>query len=90
MHDITGSISKLSFSSTKLSTAKQIISAKKCFTTRQIKELVKLMTFEGDKLDLAKYAYDYCVDTNNYFLVNDVFDFDSSKTELSNYVQGKH
>ncbi|MFM7683799.1 MAG: DUF4476 domain-containing protein [Bacteroidota bacterium] len=45
--------------------------------------------FEETKLDFAKFAYDYCFDVNNYFLVNDAFTFDSTKDELNEYLQTK-
>ncbi len=89
MQDIKKSINAASFDNTKITTAKQILSAKKCFTVAQIKEILALFSFESSKLEVAKYAYDFCVDKSNYYQVNDVFSFSSSKDDLSNYVQGK-
>lgn len=59
--------------------------AKKCFTVSQIKSIVKTMSFENDKLEVAKYAYDYCIDKQNYYQLSDVFDFSSSTTDLMNF-----
>lgn len=89
MTDIKKSINAASFDNTKVTTAKQILSAKKCFTVAQIKEILGLFSFESSKLEVAKYAYDFCIDKSNYYQVNDVFSFSSSKDDLSNYVQGK-
>ena len=62
---ILESIKKEAFSETKVSLTKQILSSKNCFTTSQIKEMVQLFDFEEPKLEIAKYAYDYCIDKQN-------------------------
>ncbi len=54
--------------------------------TQQVKELVQLMSFEKNKVEFAKYAYRYTTDRNNYFIVNDAFNFGTSKTELTRYI----
>lgn len=76
-------ISKQSFDETKLSTAKQVISSN-CLTAAQIKEIMLLFSFEETRLTLAKEAHSRCVDKNNYFLLNDAFNFSSSVEELNN------
>lgn len=81
-------ISKQSFDNTKLSTAKQIVSAN-CLRATQIKELVAMFSFENTKVDLAKYCYAYCYDPQNYFQIYDVFSFSSSTDEVSKYINGK-
>jgi hypothetical protein len=78
-------VSKESFDETKLSTAKSILAAN-CFNTEQVIQICKLFSFEANKLDFAKFAYSKTTDQANYFKVNNVFDFDASKTELNNYV----
>jgi hypothetical protein len=55
-------------------------------STAQVRELIQLMSFEQNKLELAKFAYRYTTDRNNYFMVNDLFSFGNSKRELSNYI----
>ncbi len=82
------SIRSKTFESTKLEIAKQITDAN-CFTAQQIKELVKVFEFEATKLEFAKYAFPHCYDKNNYYKVNDAFDFEASMTDLSNFVKGK-
>lgn len=79
------SIQKLSFSSTKVSQVKTIMNTR-CFTANQIKELMKLIDYESGQLDIAKYAYDKCIDKKNYFSINDVFSYSSSINELNNYI----
>nr|WP_294906247.1 DUF4476 domain-containing protein [uncultured Lacibacter sp.] len=53
---------------------------------QQVKELAYLFSFEQGRLDFAKFAYRYTTDRSNYFVVNDVFNFGNSKTELTRYI----
>ena len=80
-------ISKESFDSSKLTVAKQVVSANP-MTADQILDICKLFTFESNKLDFAKFAYTYCVDQNKYYLLNEAFSYESSKRELNNYING--
>ncbi|MBE2247582.1 MAG: DUF4476 domain-containing protein [Candidatus Competibacteraceae bacterium] len=88
-NQIISSIKKESFASTKMSVAKQALQAKKCFTVAQIKEILRQFSFEDNRLDLAKFAWDYCTDRDNYFQINDVFSFSSSTEELNRFLQSK-
>jgi len=56
------------------------------FTSVQIRDLVKAISFDNKKLALAKSMYRNCVDKNRYFMVYDAFDFESSKRELMDYI----
>ena len=80
------SISSSTYDNTKMAIAKQAIS-QNYFTTAQVKELLQLFTYEASRLDLAKYAFSRATDPGNYFSVNDVFTYSSSKEELSRYIQ---
>jgi len=79
-------IEQASFEDSKLSTAKEIAAAN-CLYAAQVAEICKLFGFENTKLTFAKYAYKRCIDPQNYFKVNNVFDFDASKTELSSFIR---
>lgn len=59
-------------------------------TTAQITELLDQLTFEDTKLSLAKSAYAKVTDPQNYFMVNKVFTFSSSVSELSDYILHYH
>jgi hypothetical protein len=74
------------FENTRLETAKQIID-QNYFTSKQVKEMVLLFTFENIRLDIAKYAYGKTVDKGNYFVMNDAFTFNSNKEKLSEYIR---
>ncbi|MFT4899401.1 MAG: hypothetical protein ACI9U0_001197 [Flavobacteriales bacterium] len=61
----------------------------KCLTTNQISKLLKVLSFEVDKLDLAKKAYSKVADPENFKSINSIFDFDDSKNELQKFIEGK-
>lgn len=80
------SIKAKSFDDSKLTMAKQIIGSN-CMLSSQIKELMLLLTFESNRLDLAKFAWHHNLDKGNYFKLNDAFTFESSIDELNQYIQ---
>ena len=75
------------FDSGKLNVAKQAISSNP-MCVHQIATICRMFSFENNKLEFAKYAYPYCTEQNKYYLLNDVFSYESSRTELGNYIQG--
>ena len=78
-------IGNTSFDESKLTTAKSI-STKNCLSSDQVVKICNLFSFEESKLVFAKHAYKRVTDQKNYFKVNDVFSFDTSKEELSKFV----
>lgn len=82
------SIADKGFDDTRLSTAKQVVKAN-CMSTNQIVEVMGTFGFEETKLEFAKYAYDYCTDKNNYYLISDAFSFSSSTDELNEFLESK-
>ncbi len=81
-------IKNQSFDETRLKTAKQVVSAN-CLNVDQIMAIANTFSFEDNKLDFAKYAYDYCTEPRNYFKLNGIFSFSSNAEDLSDYVQGR-
>lgn len=86
---LKATIQSKSFESTKLTVAAQALQAN-MMSAQQVKELMDLMSFESTKLTLAKAAYGRTVDRQNYYLVDDAFDFESSVTELAQYINSYH
>lgn len=82
-------INNQSFESNKLDIAKQATGANH-LTAQQVLELTRLFDFESTKVEYAKLAYGHTVDRNNFYLVNDAFDYSSSVTELSDYINSWH
>jgi len=56
------------------------------FTVAQAKQLIQLVSDERNRLELAKSAYGNITDTENFNLMYDVLTSQSSKNELSIYV----
>lgn len=73
------------FDESRLKTAKQI-AQNNCLNTNQIVEICKIFGFEETRLDFAKFAFDACVEPQNYFKVNNVFSFSSSADELNDFI----
>ncbi|EGD34862.1 MULTISPECIES: DUF4476 domain-containing protein [unclassified Capnocytophaga] len=54
------------------------------YTCAQIKPILALYSF--DKLQMAKHLYTLCADKGNFFTVYDVFNFDSDRNALMDFV----
>lgn len=83
---LISSIGKKSFGDDKLTLAKQAISSN-CMSVVQVKGVMNVLGWEDNRIDFAKYAHSRCVDPQNYFQVNDAFEFESSIEELDEYIR---
>ncbi len=54
----------------------------KCLTSMQLKKLLQELSFEEDKLELAKKAYKTISDPSNFGIIKEVFDFEDVKKEI--------
>jgi hypothetical protein len=80
------SLRKESFESGKLQFAKSMtVSGPIC--VEQIMQICNAFSFESTKLEYAKFAYMYCSDKNLYYMVNNVFQYQSSKDELTKFIR---
>lgn len=52
----------------------------------QVRDLMSLFSFESNRLELAKFAYRYTIDPENYFLVHNALHFSSSSRELNRFI----
>ena len=59
-----------------------------CLLSTQTKEIVTLFYSESDKLEAAKHLYDYTIDKDNFAIVFELFEWDSSLKELNEYILG--
>ncbi len=79
-----------SSSTTRLNIAKQQLPRYKCYTSKQMKEIVALFASSTDKLILAKFAYDYIADKENYFFeVSPLLPSSTDRQTLSTYIASK-
>jgi hypothetical protein len=87
-HEFDGlihTLGRMSFESSRMQVARQAIASNN-FSSRQIVSLMRLMTFESSRLEIAKAAYSKTLDRQNYWMVNDLFTFESSIVELNNFI----
>lgn len=83
---LLGAIQNASFESNRSSIAKQAIQSN-YFTSAQVVQLLNQFWFEDTKLDIAKAAFNKVIDQENYYLVNNAFNFSSSVDELAQYLK---
>lgn len=76
------------YDSEMLTTGKAVI-RNNLLSCKQIIELCKLFSYDDGKLNLAKYAYDFCTDKGSFFTVADVFYYDSYKKDLMTFISNK-
>jgi hypothetical protein len=86
--DAKSSIGSKDFEDSKLTLAKQVTKSN-CLDSKQIKGIMNLFDFEDTKLEYAKFAYDYVYDVNNFYKVNDAFEFEMTIDELNEYIENK-
>ena len=84
-NDAKQSIANAAFEETKLSTAKVVLS-NNYVTTDQVIEICNLFSFENNKLAFAERAYSKTIDPRNYYKVGSVFNFDSDKKALNDFI----
>ena len=80
------SVDEKPFADTKMSTAK-LATKNACVSVNQVKEICKLFSMDDDKLAYAKYAYAYCVNKNEYYLVSEVFSFSTTTDEFNKFLE---
>lgn len=57
-----------------------------CLTGNQAYKIVETLTFEDDRLEISKYLYDRMIDKESGRKLFPLFNFDSSKVELTEYM----
>lgn len=55
-------------------------------SSAQIYQLINCLDYESSKLRIAKSAYSFCYDRENYYSIFNLFNYSSSKIELSRYI----
>jgi hypothetical protein len=88
--DIKKSIAAVSVNSTRLTLAKQILSTKKCFTVRQIGDIMNLFSIESSRLEISLFAWDFCINRDNYYQLTEYFSTTSSKNKLLEFINSKN
>jgi hypothetical protein len=85
---LRSSVLQQHFTDTRMGIIRQAIRGRS-LTTAQDTELIRLFSFDGDKVKLAKLLYDFTSDRENYFKINNLFSFSTSVDELNKYLSTK-
>ena len=67
-------------------TRAQILAKDRCFQAHQVVTIMSAMTFEDNKLEIAKFLYNKTENKEDYELCVDALTFQSDKDELRNYI----
>lgn len=83
---LLGQLDRTTFDSDRKIIAKQYLLANRV-TSNEVLQLLQNFRFESDRLDVAKIAYNSTLDPENYFLVNDAFQYSSSINALDRFIR---
>lgn len=81
---LLASMRRESFDDTRVHMALSAVS--RGVTSAQLRDLMLMLTFDSNRLKLAKGAYSFVVDKNNIFFINDAFTFNSNADEFYRYI----
>jgi len=81
-------VSSQPFEGSKLSSAKKMVQSH-CLMCSQIKQTMYIFDLESSRMSLAKFAYDFVYDPENYSEVREELHSEKSKDDLDRYISGK-
>lgn len=76
------------FREEKMETAK-LATKGKCLSNAQIRAMAGSFSFEDQTLDFVKYAYDLSTEKSEYYLLEDIFRFMSSREDFMSFLKSK-
>lgn len=84
--DLIYQLRNTSFESDRIIIAKQAIRGNS-YSSDQIGGIMMEFSYESSRLDIAKFAYGFCLDPENYYQVNSAFQYSSSIDELDRFIR---
>ncbi|MDW8296017.1 MAG: DUF4476 domain-containing protein [Raineya sp.] len=86
--NIVQSIRRENISDNRMRVAKNITRNYNCFSVEQVRGIVKLFNFDEQRLEIAKYLYDYTAlqERRQYFMVANELTFNSNREELTEFI----
>lgn len=79
-------IKRNTFDKGKLEDAKMLTKDNR-LTANQIADIARLFNYDSNRLEYAKYAFDYAYDRENYVVVSEAMSFDVNRKDLMRYVE---
>jgi hypothetical protein len=84
------SLKNQSSSLDRLAIAKNLIPSHKCYTSTQVKDIVAQFSSSVDRMEIAKFSFDYTSDTENFFAqVSPLLISQFDRRALSNFIASK-
>lgn len=90
MKDILRTLREASFDDPKKALARQILSGRPRFLSRQILDLVRAFDFDEARLEIATLGYGSVIDPENYYVVASAFSFSSTKEKLAKDIESRN
>ncbi len=89
--NIMQSIRRENISDTRMRVAKNITRNYNCFSVEQVRGIVKLFNFDEQRLEIAKFLYEYTAieERRRYFMVANEFSFSSTREELQEFINSQ-
>ncbi len=72
----------------KLKLMKSVLEQRAYYSV-QVRTMMDWLAFESSKLDFAKWSYERALDKQDYWKLEDVFTFSSSKDEFNQYISSR-
>jgi hypothetical protein len=72
----------------KLKLMKSVLEQRTYYSV-QVRTMMDWLAFEGSRLDFAKWSYDKVLDKQDYWKLEDMFTFSSSKDEFNEYISSR-
>lgn len=73
------------FDDRRVETAKLMVTMK-MVPAEGIARMASAMSFDDNRLEFLKFAYEYCADRENYFVAMDALTFSSNRDKLREYI----
>ena len=86
LQDYLADLKSITFEEDKVETIKKDFAAT-CLMANQAVEIVKTLTFEADRYEIATYLYDRMFDKNNGRLITPLFTFEETKNDYRDYMR---
>ncbi len=86
LQDYLVDLKSITFEEDKVETIKKDFAAT-CLMANQAVEIVKILTFEANRFEIATYLYDRMFDKNNGRLLTPLFTFEATKNDYRDYMR---
>lgn len=83
-YNLKSDLRRCNTSAEKAKTARWYI-AQHTINSGQLAEVLKMVDFEAHRIELAKFAYKFISDKDNFSLINEAFSFESSAAEVTRF-----